>query len=1019
MTLSLTNVTDETILVAKFTVEEIPPTSEFDKYGRIDDYVTFFVFTVAENTPVSFYTGGSMTLELFRIDRGDFISVPERCSIKGVTPGQLWDGNGLLLSLPDSNTPLSIEASSPDVLEYYGVTDNAVSRFGIIDEEGVETSLPAGSEKLIVKGDTYSDFTLRLRPTSTGSPTHFNSNLIAAAGLDRTVDPGETVVFDGSESISWNGEVVNYTWDLGDGTMAYEEVFSHVYPDDGVYMVNLSTEDSFGYTDEDSMVVYVNNLPPAVDAGDDLIVEEDETFVLNGSAADTPLDLQSLNYTWKLGDGTIFHETGVEHSYSCAGVYESVFQVLDEDGAMGLDTVMITVLNLPPVAVADGGLFSQAGDANVCFFSAANSTDTPSDMETLMYHWDFGDGTTLYGREVRHVYYGAGDYNVILTVTDDQEASSTDILPISISSIPPVADAGENRVTYTNTLLVFDGTGSYDPDGEIVSYHWDFADGHTSSGAQPVHSYADDGEYIVVLTVTDDDGVTDTDTCKVTVLNQPPVASAETYQNVNITLRVAGKKWNNVTLILYEEERIVGEVKIQRQPGDPDKQSKSIDTCLDIQNYNHMIIGYNALGLGDNPVWVNMSFEDGLWKEFKINFNVATLEETQYRTRDLNGVFSGKPITFDASGSYDSDTNPNDAIPYLRYLWDFGDGNTSAQQIATHTYDQNGVYTVSLTVMDDDDATDTRTFSLTITRRQPQAAITLKSTTSQVYQTGVSEFQGDPDKKIMFDGSESYDPDNDTLTYLWDYGDGDTGSKQVDKHSYQDPGTYILSLTVTGPLGNSHTAYATIMIISDVYPPIAVAGTDRLAYKDKPIAFDAAGSYDPDGNIVGYVWDFGDNTTATGYNVSHSYPLEGVYVVLLTVVDDDGLTGQDSITVTVINGIPIAIAGPDQAVYEDDTVHFDGSGSYDPDGGTMEFRWDFDSSNGIQIDAVGPNPSHVYTLARTYLVTLTVVDDEGDSVTDTLEVRVSNVPPTAYGGADRVLLEDQSTIFTGTGTDTA
>jgi len=71
---------------------------------------------------------------------------------------------------------------------------------------------------------------------------------------------------------------------------------------------------------------------------------------------------------------------------------------------------------------------------------------------------------------------------------------------------------------------------------------------------------------------------------------------------------------------------------------------------------------------------------------------------------------------------------------------------------------------------------------------------------------------------------------------------------------------------------------------------------------------------------------------------------------------------------------PVAEAGPDQSVNVNDTVHFDGSGSSDPDGDALTYSWDFDRSNGIQRDATGANVSHVYTVAGVYRVTLTVSD---------------------------------------------
>jgi PKD repeat protein len=78
-------------------------------------------------------------------------------------------------------------------------------------------------------------------------------------------------------------------------------------------------------------------------------------------------------------------------------------------------------------------------------------------------------------------------------------------------NITPIADAGDHYVGMALSPMTFDGTGSYDPDGSIVSYDWDFGDGNTGTGPTPTHIYANSGTYIVILTVTDDDDATDTD----------------------------------------------------------------------------------------------------------------------------------------------------------------------------------------------------------------------------------------------------------------------------------------------------------------------------------------------------------------------------------------------------------------------------------------------------------------------------------------------------------------------------
>lgn len=152
-----------------------------------------------------------------------------------------------------------------------------------------------------------------------------------------------------------------------------------------------------------------------------------------------------------------------------------------------------------------------------CEFDGAGSSDPDGNL--TKWEWNFGDGTTATGRTVTHAYAQKGSYTVKLTVTDDKGAtgSTTKSVRVGPNQAPSAAYTADCRNVVGYRFCKFDGASSSDPDGSIASYTWSFGDGATGSGAQVDHIYGAAGTYTVTLTVTDNEGATDTETKSVRV----------------------------------------------------------------------------------------------------------------------------------------------------------------------------------------------------------------------------------------------------------------------------------------------------------------------------------------------------------------------------------------------------------------------------------------------------------------------------------------------------------------------
>jgi PKD repeat protein len=153
---------------------------------------------------------------------------------------------------------------------------------------------------------------------------------------------------------------------------------------------------------------------------------------------------------------------------------------------------------------------------------------------------------------------------------------------------------------------------------------------------------------------------------------------------------------------------------------------------------------------------------------------------------------------------------------------------------------------------------------------------------------------------VFFDAGESYDPDNNPLSYEWDFGDGSAGIGLKTSHEFTDPGTYDITLTVSDSILSDSVTYPLVVDFPSNSAPVAVISVDPAisALTGETLFFDAGESYDPDGHPLDYTWDFGDGSFGTGVEVSHIFSEPGLYQVLLAVYDGQ-LTDTEIVGVVI------------------------------------------------------------------------------------------------------------------------
>jgi PKD repeat protein/DNA-binding MarR family transcriptional regulator len=255
-----------------------------------------------------------------------------------------------------------------------------------------------------------------------------NVKPIANAGPDQNT-PAGWVTLDGTNSIDTTSDwpLLEYLWDFGDGTKGTGGVVQHMYPKTGTYKVTLRVTDDDGETDVDSAFITVTGDSPEIDAGRDRVVTEDE--IVEFSAVITG-DEKIVHFSWDFGDGAMLAGQNVNHSWPMAGTYTVKLRVKNNAGAEMTDTVKVTVRNIAPVPGIIGPAIGLP-DVDL-IFDASATLDTPSDLKTMKYTWEFPDGKISRGERVVHRFTETGYFEIMLTAVDDDGNSGKDTFLVSI-----------------------------------------------------------------------------------------------------------------------------------------------------------------------------------------------------------------------------------------------------------------------------------------------------------------------------------------------------------------------------------------------------------------------------------------------------------------------------------------------------------------------------------------------------------------------------------------------------------
>ncbi len=558
--------------------------------------------------------------------------------------------------------------------------------------------------------------------------------------------------------------------------------------------------------------------------------------------------------------------------------------------------------NQAPVAVAQSDVTS--GDIPLLVnFVGSQSTD---DAAVTGYSWNFGDGNSSTEADPAHTYTLEGTFNAVLTVFDIEGLSDVDSLSIVVddpaTNLPPVAVASATPLSGEAPLDVsFTGSNSTD-DSAVTSYSWDFGDGNTSTEADPNHIYATAGTFDAVLTVFDAEGLSDVDSLLLDITPDLPPTLALTPDPLDFgSAETDSNPINQDVQALNEgitgEIITITDINITGTHAPLFSHGATLPLTIDGQLSELITVTFSPNGIAGSKTATLELVHDGGNSPSSVPLTaVLTDPPTQgpvvrisaggnttvsatdggpdWESNPSNGAYSGTAYSVNTGINFSSTfqyANRDSSIP--AYI----DSATFGAIFARERYDRSGAPEME--------------FSIPL----PDGDYIVNLFMGNSY-AGTSQ-PGDRIFDILLEGQLV--EDNLDLSATFGHQVGGMISHLV---SIND-GTLNISFghEVENPLVNA------IEIIGGVnvnQPPVAIATANFLT-GEVPLDIDFTGSTSTDDSgITSYSWDFGDGNSSTQADPSHTFNTEGIFDVVLTVFDGEGLSDVDSLVVTVSPDLP-------------------------------------------------------------------------------------------------------------------
>jgi gliding motility-associated-like protein len=625
-------------------------------------------------------------------------------------------------------------------------------------------------------------------------------------------------------------------------------------------------------------------------------------------------------WEWNLDDGSQDFVQNTSHSYSSPGNY-NVSLVAGVNGCFDTITYPIEVFAIP---TADFSVNAVCQGQNTQFNDLSNGNGSPINS----WQWDFTNNGTIDNtfQNPSHIYPNATSTNATLIVSNANGCADTVSYPVVVNPFPAasfmVNDACQGVLTqFSNQSTISAGT--------ITGFQWDFGDLIGSSASENTsYTYANSGNYDVVLTITSDNGCIHSVTNEVNIFDNPVASFTYSEACDGFPLNFINTSNGNGGVINTFEWDF-------NNDGIVDYSGNSTDYT------------FPAQGVYDVTLFVSTinGCEDQITQS-------VTLHPSPTLAFTSQNVCEGNDVSF-TNNSFIG------AGAITDYEWDFGNGFTSTSENPVQTYNNQGVYQVSLTVTTD------------------QGCIQSLQQPVEIYPTPLAQFitsdvcEGSQASFTNFSTVSNANTVNNITSWNWNFGTNPpaTTTGQFANYNYSDVGTYTVTLEVTTNNGCTNSTQNDITIHPNPVIDFSSPNPDGCTSWCPTFVNNSSIA---NGTINAYLWNLGDGTASTDAVPVHCYEnntLQNVsYTVSVTMTSDFGCTTSSTeFDMITVYPTPVAdfIPNPEVANIYNTEVNFINQSLI-----SSVYNWDFaglGTSNEV-------NPSFTFSDldSGTYLVCLDV-----------------------------------------------